>query len=191
MIQGIVADRVELPPHCFEQYMHPIKAAAKWSRSDSPTHGIFVYVDNFIGTAVKDKSGTLLGRITRAAIHGIHSIFPSPEVTGHIGGKDPISLKKLERGDARWHHEKDIFGFLVNGKTKTVRISKTKATDSATEIRRILKKKQVQLKQYRKIAGMLRNLALILPSIRGLFSPINKALKGEPRVIGLGKMSDV
>jgi hypothetical protein len=133
IIQGLVADQVELPPpHCFEQYMHPTKAA-KRSRSDSPAHGIFVYVDDFIGAAVEDKSGTLLGRITRAALHGIQSVFPSPEITGHIGGKDPISVKKLERGDARWHHEKEILGFLVDGAAKTVRISEAKATDIGTE----------------------------------------------------------
>jgi hypothetical protein len=63
IIQGLVANRVELPPHCFEDYMHLAKAA-KLSWSDSPAHGIYVYVDDFIGAAVKNKNGTLLGRIT-------------------------------------------------------------------------------------------------------------------------------
>jgi hypothetical protein len=190
IIQGLVADQVELPPHCFEEYMHPA-TAAKRSKSDSPAHGVYVYVDDFIGAAVEDKTGTLLGRITRAALHGIHSVFPPPSVTGHTGGKDPISLKKLQRGDARWHHEKEILGFLVNGQTKTVRISDAKATDIVSELRRILKKKHVQLKRYRRIVGKLRHVALIMPSTKGLFSPINKALQGEPAVIGLGKISEV
>jgi hypothetical protein len=79
--------------------MHPTKAA-KRSKSASPAHRILVYVDDSIGAAVKDKSGMLLGSITRAAIHGIHAVSPSPKITGRIGGKDPISLKKLKRGDA-------------------------------------------------------------------------------------------
>jgi hypothetical protein len=70
-----------------------------------------MYVDEFI----KDKSHTLLGRITRVALHGIHAVSP-PSMAGHIGGKDPILLKKLKRGNAQWHHEKEILGFLVNGK---------------------------------------------------------------------------
>ena len=77
IIQGLVSDQVELPPHCFEEYMHPAKSA-KRSASDSPAYGIYVYVDNYIGAAVQNKSGTLLGRITRAALHGIHSVFPPP-----------------------------------------------------------------------------------------------------------------
>jgi hypothetical protein len=112
-------------------------------------------------------------------------------VTGHSGGKDPVSLKKLERGDAQWHHEKELLGFLVDGAAKTVRISESKSKDIVSEIRRILKKKHVQLKRYRRIVGKLRHVALILPGIKGLFSPINKALQGEPRVIGLGKDSDI
>jgi hypothetical protein len=42
--------------------MHPTKAA-KHSKSDSPAHGVYIFMDDFIGAAVKDKSGTLLGRI--------------------------------------------------------------------------------------------------------------------------------
>jgi hypothetical protein len=34
-------------------------------------------------------------------------------------------------------------------------------------------------------------VALIMPGVKGLFSPINKALRGEPQTIGLGKNSDV
>jgi hypothetical protein len=190
LIQGLVADKTELPPHCFEHYMHPAKSA-KRSKNDSPAHGAYVYLDDFIGAAVENKEGTLLGRITRAALHGIHAIFPPPDVTGHIGGKDPISLKKLQRGDAQWSHQKEILGFVVNGDTKTVSITEARATDIVGEIRKILKKKQVQLKRYRRIVGKIRHVALIMPGVKGLFSPINKALRGEPQTIGLGKNSDV
>jgi hypothetical protein len=75
VIQGLVSTKIQLPPHCLEHYMHPAKSA-KRSKSDSPAHGIYVYVDDFIGAAVENKSGTLLGRITRAALHGIHFVFP-------------------------------------------------------------------------------------------------------------------
>jgi hypothetical protein len=147
------------PPLSFEHYMHPIKSA-KRSMCYSPAHGIFVYVDDFIGAAVEDK-------------------------------KDPVLLKKLERGDAWWYHERAILGFLVNGQTKTVQILDAKATNIVMEIRPILKKKHVQIKRYCQIMGKLRHVALILPGIRGLFFHINKALKGEPQVIGLGKTSNV
>jgi hypothetical protein len=129
IIQGLVSDEVELPPHCLERYMRPTKSA-KRSKSDSPGHGTYVYVDDFVGAAVENKTGTLLSRMTRGILHGIHSVFPSPSITGHVGGKDPILLKKLERGHGQWHHKKEILGFELNGDAKTVRISEPKSTDT-------------------------------------------------------------
>ena len=49
----------------------------------------------------------------------------------------------------------------------------------------------MQLKRYRKLLGELRHVTIILPGTKGLFLPINKALKGEPLIIGLGKSSKV
>jgi hypothetical protein len=190
IIHQSVASKQDLPPHVFEKYMHPAKKPKRSSKEDS-MYSVSVYLDDFIGAVVENASGTLLGRVTKAALHGIHSIFPPPETTGHVGGKDPISLKKLQRGDARWNSEKEILGFLVDGAAKTVRISDARAKDIVAEIRKILKKKRVPLKRYRRIIGKLRHVALILPGTKGLFSPINKALKGDPQVIGLGKSSEV
>ncbi len=191
IIQGLVDDEVELPPHCLEHYMQPAKKA-KRAKGDSPGRvGLYVYVDDYIAGVVENAEGTLLGRVARCALHGIHSVFPPPEVTGHAGGKDPISIKKLEKGDAQWNHEKEILGFVVDGLNRTVRITANKTTDIISEIRKILKKKRVQLRRYRRIVGKLRHVALIMPSTKGLFSPINKALKGDPATIGLGRDSEV
>jgi hypothetical protein len=49
----------------------------------------------------------------------------------------------------------------------------------------------VPLKRYRKIIGKLRHVALILPGTKGLFLPVNKALLGDPALIGLGKNSEL
>jgi hypothetical protein len=72
-----------------------------------------------------------------------------------------------------------------------VQILGAKATDIVSELRHILEKKYIQLKQYRWIMGKLRHVALILPGIKGLFSPINKVLQCKPRVIGMGRNSNV
>jgi hypothetical protein len=154
IVQGLVTDKVELPLHCLEEYMQPKKSAQR-SKSDSPSHGIYVYVDDFIGAAVENKAGTLLGRMASCIMHGIHSVFPPPKITGHTKGKDPVCIKKLERGNGQWHHKKEILGFIIDGDAKTLRISESKASDIVEDIRQILNKKRVQLKRYRKIVGKL------------------------------------
>ena len=75
----------------------------------------------------------------------------------------------------------------MDGKSKTVRIPNIKSEDIVAEIRRILKKKRVPLKRYHKITGKLHLVEIIQPGTKVLFLTINKALKGEPPIIGLGK----
>jgi hypothetical protein len=70
-----------------------------------------VYVDDHVLGVVENDDRTLICRVSRATSHAIHSMFPPPEVSGHTGGKDPISRKKLEKGDARFDVEKEILGF--------------------------------------------------------------------------------
>eukprot|EP00978_Attheya_sp_CCMP212_P047615 scaffold422453_cov102-Attheya_sp.AAC.1 len=67
-----------------------------------------VFVDDFILAAVEDATGTKLQHTGQAALHAIHAIFPPPAVSGHLGGKDPISVKKLEKGDAQWDPVKEL-----------------------------------------------------------------------------------
>jgi hypothetical protein len=92
VIAKLVSDKTKLPPHPLESHMHPDQPT-KRSLTNDPVHGMYVNVDNYIGACVENKDGTLLGRISRAALHAIHSIFPSPAVTGHTDDKDPISFK--------------------------------------------------------------------------------------------------
>jgi hypothetical protein len=33
---------------------------------------------------------------------------------GHKGGKDLLSLKKLQKGNAQWNHKREILGFIVD-----------------------------------------------------------------------------
>ena len=41
------------------------------------------------------------------------------------------------------------------------------------------------------LVGKLRHAAIILPAAKGFFSPLNNAMKGDPKLIGLGKNSEV
>lgn len=183
-------DQVELPVHKMEEYVLP-EQLAKCSFHCYLVHAIFIYVDNYIAAAVESANGTLLGCLGRAALHSIHSIFPPLLVTGHVDGKDLILVKKLRKDNGRWHWEKEIPGFVVDGNKKTVRITADKVEAIVSEIRKILKKKKVQIKCYQTLLGKLQHVAIILPSACRLFSPLNKALRNNPKSIGLGKGSKI
>jgi hypothetical protein len=58
-----------------------------------------VYVDDFCYAATQSEDGKHIPTIRRAAIHGIHAVFPPTLVTHHKDGKEPISAEKLAAGD--------------------------------------------------------------------------------------------
>jgi hypothetical protein len=89
-----------------------------------PTHQMSaVYVDNFLLAAVEDDSGTLLQRTARPTLHAIHNALPSPTATGTPDTEDPISEKKLTKGDAWWDTTKEIPGYLLlDGVVRMIRL---------------------------------------------------------------------
>ena len=79
----------------------------------------------------------------------------------------------------------------MDGRSKNVRIFDTRATYIVAEIFKIINTKSVPVKCYCLTIGKLRHVKIIFPGTKGLFSTINKELKGDPFVIGLGKISEV
>jgi hypothetical protein len=141
ILQALVDSSVPLPPHPLEGYLKPARQARRQtSRATDPWQISAVFVDDYILAAVEDTAGELLQRTARAALHSIYGIFPPPSRSGHIGGKDPISQKKLEKDDARCAHEKEVLGFLFDGQRRTVRLSTAKVNAIAADTKQLLKK---------------------------------------------------
>ena len=95
-----------LPAHPFEEAMMPaackLPAAASFNKRGAAAflHMLEVYVDDFIGLA-QAANVEALRHCSRAALYGVHSVFPPPHVTGH-NGEDPISQKKFSEGEGLW-----------------------------------------------------------------------------------------
>jgi hypothetical protein len=72
-----------------------------------------------------------------------------------------------------------------------VRLLENKVDALAKEIAAALRKTHVALKRFRSLLGKLQHAARILPAAKGMFSPLNKATRGDPSQIGLGANSEV
>ena len=61
-----------------------------------------VCVDNCLLGVLKNNDGSLIWQVPRANLLQamMHSVIAWLEIPGDLGGKDPISLKKLEKGDS-------------------------------------------------------------------------------------------
>eukprot|EP00957_Ditylum_brightwellii_P162670 12387372-Ditylum_brightwellii.AAC.1 len=58
-------------------------------------------------------------------LHGLHSIYPPPEVRGHPD-RDSCAEKKLKKEEGRWEYVKEILGWTFNGQNFTIQLPKEK-----------------------------------------------------------------
>ena len=91
-------------------------------KSDPPMRYIMeVYVDDFIDIVIPTCQQDL-DHIATATMTGIHDVFPPAPTQS----SDPISKKKLEKGDGAWANVKDILGMTFDGTDKTIWLSADK-----------------------------------------------------------------
>jgi hypothetical protein len=175
----------DIPPHPLEDYVLPDEIDDLTpSQRDEIHRFVAVYVDDYILAAVESKDRTLVKRMARAALYVIHSVFPPPDVTGHEGGKDSISQKKLDN-DAKMVRTKEILGFIVEGVCRAVQLPQQKADAICAELAKVLKKKSVPLKRLETIVGKVMHAARILPTSKALMTPVYQSYKHRPPIVGL------
>ena len=159
-----------------------------------------VFVDDFLGAVGLPPGCTMadevLRWVTRGTMHGIHAVFPPTDVTGHTGGKDSISEKKLKKGDATWETGKTMLGLYIQGAPgadRTVGLPPEKTELYVESLESALSKKKMMLRDFLKIAGRVRWASTAIPSIRGFMAPCNRAAagKGPKHFVGLGKDREV
>jgi hypothetical protein len=131
-----------------------------------------VFVDDFIGCTDNISQQHLL-HLTRAMLHGIHSVFPPPEILGNTSG-DPISEKKLKKLEGLWEPVKEILGWIIDRQNYTITLPDEKIEKILGLIKAALRKKagKMRLKDFQKLAGNLHHASMGLPGGKGLFTPI-------------------
>ena len=137
----------ELAPHPLEQHLYNNTTCA--NSLPTPANKINtmeVYVDDFIA-ATNDNTTQNIAKLSRAMLHGIHSIFPPPKITNHNGG-DPISEKKLKKLEGLWDTKKEILGWDIDGKNYTIQLPSQKENKLQLLITTTYRKKAIPLKVF-------------------------------------------
>ncbi|KAL7548503.1 hypothetical protein ACHAWF_011783 [Thalassiosira exigua] len=141
-----------------------------------------VYVDDFIQMA-QTTDEAALRHCSRAILHGIHSVFPPPEISGH-SGEDPISLKKLLAGEGLWEVRKEVLGWVMDGATRCIELAEKKQEAILSELRKVLRMRRgVPLKRMQRLVGKLRHASIGIPAGKYLFGPINRLMAREHKFI--------
>ena len=115
-----------------------------------------VFCDNFIHMAKTSDSAQLL-HFSRALLHGIHSVFSTPQVSGH-NGQYPISKKKLESCKGQCAVGKEVLGWMVDGATQCIKLVWDKKSVIDAELHKIVNmRKGVIFKRIEKLIGKIRH----------------------------------
>ena len=111
-----------LPHHKFEHWAWSENTNVNHSCKDDALRYILeVYVDNFIACTIP-TSKEQVKHIARGIMHGIHDVFPP----NRDDTKDPISDKKLRKGDGTFNTKKYLLGFDFDGINKTIWLEEDK-----------------------------------------------------------------
>ena len=135
-----------------------------------------VYVDDFISLA---QGSTKRRRtVRRQLLHTIDQVFRPLDSTDSPFRQEPISVKKLKKGDAAWTTRKLVLGWIID----TIRMTVELPPHRLDRLHELLADvpatcKRISPRRWQKFLGELRSMLLALPGGRGLFSTLQDAFR--------------
>ena len=144
-----------------------------------------VYVDDFISFVIP-ATKEQLDHVANAVMHGIHDVFPEESTEED----DPISQKKMRKGDGVFSMRKCVLGFDFNGEDKTIWLEEEKRAALLTVLKGWLRASSragcgIALEEFESVTAKLRHAFTALPEGNGLLSPCNWVLRKRPPLVFL------
>jgi hypothetical protein len=144
-----------------------------------------VYMDNYLGLAIP-ASRDQLQHAANAIVHGIHDVFPAND----NDDEDPISFKKIQRGDGTWSLRKDVLGFTFDGDDKTLWLEAPKRDALLTILHQWLRASRasqagIAFTEFESVVAKVRHAFIAIPAGKGLLSPCNRLLRKRPPFVYL------
>ena len=136
-------------------------------------HLVEVYVDNFIACIIPTTKQHV-EHVTRGILHGIHNIFPPSE----DDSTDPISNRKLRKGEGTFGTSKCLLGFKFDGVEKTIWLKDAKRVSLLQILRQwihraVRGKHGIPFVEFELVVAKLRRAFTALREGRRLLSPCN------------------
>ena len=176
------------PPE--DPWTWPRTNQAKWTWVEVPPEDLLpvgegdpvedwdVYVDDFMGQAQGDEADR--SRVTRSLLHSMDKVFRPLEPSDPSDRKEPISIKKLQKGEAHWSTRKTILGWDIDTVAGTISLPTHRREKLHTLLESIPRtKRRISNRRWQKALGELRSLTLAIPGLKGLFSLLQAQLTGS------------
>ena len=169
-------DITPAPAHSCASSLPSTRDPALLRSNPRPVGAVDVYVDDLI--AVAQGPPARLNAIRRSLLHAIDDVFRPLSSADNIHRKEPISIKKLLKGDAAWTTTKTILGWLIDTQTMTLQLPPRRQLRLDEILQHLPRhKRSIPIKDWHRILGELRSMSLALPGARGLFSLLQEAFR--------------
>ena len=114
-------------------------------------------------------------------MHTLDKVFCHSSIDNNMRS-DPISHKKLLKGDAASSTCKKILGWLIDTVAMTVTFPLEKVNKVVSQLRNCLCLKRLGYKRVQKLLGLLRSVVSAIPGGLGLFTILQFALSRPRRI---------
>ncbi|KAL7566904.1 hypothetical protein ACA910_008630 [Epithemia clementina (nom. ined.)] len=126
---------------------------------------------------VAQGTAARLNRLRRVLMHCNDMVFrPNDDDDVHTARREPMSVKKFQRGDACWSTFKTILGWNVDTLRGTIELPPHRRQRLLDLLHTTMTKMHITVNTCQKLLGELRSMALGIPGGRGLFSQLQAAL---------------
>ena len=149
-------------------------------------YALEVYVDDFMAIIIP-TSKAQVEHVARAVMAAIHDVFPASK----IDADDPISEKKMKKGEGMMSTKKSLLGFEFDGIDKTLWLESEKRDVIITTLHKWIRAgsrhRGIPFKEFESIMAKIRHAFTALPAAIGLLSGTNSMLRKRPEWIYLHK----
>jgi hypothetical protein len=144
----------------------------------SPLAYVDLYMDDFLGLAQGHPKRRQ--RVRDTILHAIDAVFRPNDNQDHgTARREPISISKLNKGDALWTTRKIMLGWVIDTVAETIELTERRANRLHSLLADLIQSRRVSVKKWQQSLGELRSMVLAIPGGRGLFSTLYTAL-GTP-----------
>ena len=141
--------------------------------------GPLAYTDVYLDDEILAAQGSRprLNRLRRTLLHCNDLVFrPNDNHPDDRDRREPISTKKLLKGDACWSTRKTVLGWIIDTVQQTLTLPTHRRTKLLATIDSMLASTSVPIRDWQQLLGQLRSMILGIPGGRGLFSQLQVAL---------------
>ena len=142
----------------------------------APVASVDVFVDDFIALAQGSPNRTRWVR--RILMEAIDDVLRPVDAQDGPYRREPISVDKLQKGDACWETRKKILGMIIDTVSMTLELPPRRQQRLSALLDSIHpRQKRLSLNAWHRLLGELRSMSIALPGARGLFSAMQAAIR--------------